>query len=50
MSEIVVFKAKQCIANLNIAAANVDCETKQLDRNVDHIVDDLNSSFQVYNF
>ncbi|VDN58168.1 unnamed protein product [Dracunculus medinensis] len=46
MSEIVVFKAKQCIANLNIAAANVDCETKQLDRNVDHIVDDLNSSFQ----
>ncbi|KHN86459.1 Tripartite motif-containing protein 2 [Toxocara canis] len=46
MSEIVVFKAKQCVASLNTAAANVECETIQLDKNVDKIVDELNSSFQ----
>uniref|UniRef100_F1KUD7 Tripartite motif-containing protein 2 n=1 Tax=Ascaris suum TaxID=6253 RepID=F1KUD7_ASCSU len=46
MSEIVVFKVKQCVASLNTAAANVECETVQLDRNVDKIVDELNASFQ----
>ncbi|VDK22755.1 unnamed protein product, partial [Anisakis simplex] len=47
LSEIVVFKAKQCVASLNTAAANVDCETVQLDKNVDRIVEELNASFQV---
>lgn len=47
LSEIVVYKAKQCVASLNTAAANVECETEQLDRNVDRVVEELNASFQV---
>lgn len=47
LSEIVVYKANQCVASLNTAAANVKCETLQLDRNVDNVVDGLNASFQV---
>ncbi|CAG9529539.1 unnamed protein product [Cercopithifilaria johnstoni] len=46
LSEIVVYKANQCVASLNTAAANVKCETLQLDRNVDNVVDGLNASFQ----
>ncbi|VDK67554.1 unnamed protein product [Litomosoides sigmodontis] len=46
LSEIVVYKANQCVASLNTAAANVRCETLQLDRNVDNVVDGLNASFQ----
>uniref|UniRef100_A0A8R1XRI0 RING-type domain-containing protein n=1 Tax=Onchocerca volvulus TaxID=6282 RepID=A0A8R1XRI0_ONCVO len=48
LSEIVVYKANQCVANLNTAAANVKCETLQLDRNVDNVVDGLNAAFQLY--
>ncbi|KAL3994578.1 Filamin/ABP280 repeat family protein [Acanthocheilonema viteae] len=46
LSEIVVYKANQCVASLNTAAANVKYETLQLDRNVDNIIDGLNASFQ----
>ncbi|VDN22949.1 unnamed protein product [Gongylonema pulchrum] len=46
LSEIVVYKAKLCIASLNTAAVNVDRETSQLDRNVDRVVDEINASFQ----
>uniref|UniRef100_A0AAF5PXK8 Uncharacterized protein n=1 Tax=Wuchereria bancrofti TaxID=6293 RepID=A0AAF5PXK8_WUCBA len=46
LSEIVVYKANQCVASLNTAAANVKFETLQLDRNVDNVVDGLNASFQ----
>ncbi|MCP9261921.1 Tripartite motif-containing protein 2 [Dirofilaria immitis] len=46
LSEIVVYRANQCVANLNTAAANVKCEIMQLDRNVDNVVDGLNASFQ----
>uniref|UniRef100_A0A915PNH2 B box-type domain-containing protein n=1 Tax=Setaria digitata TaxID=48799 RepID=A0A915PNH2_9BILA len=46
LSEIVVYKANQCVASLNTAASNVKYETLQLDRNVDSVVDGLNASFQ----
>ncbi|VIO94310.1 Uncharacterized protein BM_BM6188 [Brugia malayi] len=46
LSEIVVYKANQCVVSLNTAAANVKFETLQLDRNVDNVVDGLNASFQ----
>ncbi|VDO10338.1 unnamed protein product, partial [Brugia timori] len=47
LSEIVVYKANQCVVSLNTAAANVKFETLQLDRNVDNVVDGLNASFQL---
>lgn len=46
ISEIVVHKTKQCVANLDRASKNVNLEMEQLDKNVDRIVDELNSLFQ----
>uniref|UniRef100_A0A914VFY6 Uncharacterized protein n=1 Tax=Plectus sambesii TaxID=2011161 RepID=A0A914VFY6_9BILA len=46
MSEILLYKANQCVKNLNRAADNVQKETTELDRNVDRILDEVNASFQ----
>lgn len=47
MSEILLYKANQCVRNLNRAADNVAREQNQLDANVDRILDEVNASFQV---
>jgi hypothetical protein len=47
MSEILLYKANQCIKNLNRATENVQKEQDQLDANVDKILDEVNASFQV---
>ena len=47
MSEILLYKANQCVKNLNRAGENVQKEMTDLDRNVDKILDEVNASFQV---
>lgn len=47
MSEILLYKANQCLRNLNRAQENVREEQEQLDTNVDRILDEVNASFQV---
>ncbi|VDD89939.1 unnamed protein product [Enterobius vermicularis] len=46
ISEIVVHKTRQCVANLDKASKNVNLEIDQLDKNVDRIVEELNNLFQ----
>ena len=50
ISEIVVHKTRQCVANLDKASKNVNLEIDQLDKNVDRIVEELNNLFQVISF
>lgn len=47
MSEILLYKANQCLRNLDRAVDNVHSEQEQLDSNVDRILDEVNASFQV---
>jgi tripartite motif-containing protein 2/3 len=47
MSEILLYKASQCVRTLNRAVDSVQVEQDQLDANVDRILDEINASFQV---
>lgn len=46
MSEILLYKAHQCISKLNEAAENVLTEMRKLDQNSDHAFEDINRTFQ----
>lgn len=46
MSEILLYKANQCVKNLNRAAENVRREMEALDTNADAVTDNVNASFQ----
>ncbi|RWS07481.1 tripartite motif-containing protein 2-like protein, partial [Dinothrombium tinctorium] len=46
MSEILLYKAHQCIARLNEAHENVLTEMRKLDQNADHAFEDINRTFQ----
>lgn len=46
MSEILLYKAHQCISKLNEAADNVLTEMRKLDQNADHAFEDINRTFQ----
>ncbi|RWS26355.1 tripartite motif-containing protein 2-like protein [Leptotrombidium deliense] len=46
MSEILLYKAHQCIGKLNEAYENVLTEMRKLDQNSDHAFEDINRTFQ----
>jgi tripartite motif-containing protein 2/3 len=46
LSEILLYKAHQCIQKLNDAADNVLNEMRKLDQNSDHAFEDINRTFQ----
>lgn len=46
MSEILLYKAHQCIGKLNKAGDNVTTEMHKLEQNVEHTFDTINQSFQ----
>lgn len=46
MSEILLYKAHQCIAKLEEAYENVSCEIRKLDQNADNAFGDINCFFQ----
>ncbi|KIH43533.1 hypothetical protein ANCDUO_26460 [Ancylostoma duodenale] len=50
MSEIVVYRAKGRLRALDQAHECVSQEIDQLDKNVDKILDQINSTFQVRSF
>lgn len=46
MSEILLYKAHQCIGKLNDAHENVQTEIRKLEQNSDHAFEDINRTFQ----
>ncbi|XP_054165251.1 tripartite motif-containing protein 2-like isoform X2 [Oppia nitens] len=46
MSEILLYKAHQCIQKLNESAENVLNEMRKLDQNAEHAFEDINRTFQ----
>ena len=45
MSEILLFKARQCMENLNKAYDNMNEETRKLDLNTERACDSVNAAF-----
>jgi len=46
MSEILLYKAHQCVGKLNDAHENVQTEMRKLEQNSDHAFEDINRTFQ----